>query len=146
MEYKLQMVVGQNKAALDAKDTFPDKFKANPNMSAEEQAVTRTACCGRLKSDALAATLHGTGTRMRLNLETGKYEVMPDKLPYTGVIVGARVGRGGEPFEGALLLAARQARRLGRGRSAARVLEPVQDRLRARARTCASTRCSTGPS
>ena len=75
MEYKLQMVVGQNKAALDEKDTFPDKFKANPNMSAEEQAQARTACCGRLKTDALAATLHGTGTRMRLNLETGKYEV-----------------------------------------------------------------------
>src|SRR6187397_1740571 len=29
MEYKLQMVVGQNKAALVEKDTFPDKFKAN---------------------------------------------------------------------------------------------------------------------
>ena len=131
MEYKLQMVVGQNKAALAEKDTFPDKFAANPNMSAEEQAQARTACCGRLKTDALAATLHGTGTRMRLNLDTGKYELIADKLPYTGVIVGARVGRGGEPLEGALLLAARQARRLGRRRSAARVLEPVQDRLRA---------------
>ena len=53
MEYKLQMVVGQNKAALDEKDTFPDKLKANPNMSAEEQAQARTACCGRLKTDAL---------------------------------------------------------------------------------------------
>src|SRR3954453_10686121 len=72
MEYKLQMVVGQNKAALEEKDTFPDKFKANPNMSAEEQAVARTACCGRLKSDALAATLDGPGPRVRLNLETGK--------------------------------------------------------------------------
>ena len=90
MEYKLQMVVGQNKAALAEKDTFPDKFAANPNMSAEEQAQMRTACCGRLKSDALAATLHGTGQRMRLNLDTGKYEPMADKLPYTGVIVGAR--------------------------------------------------------
>jgi len=90
MEYKLQMVVGQNKAARAAQDTFPDKFAANPNMSAEEQAQARTACCGRLKSDALAATLHGTGQRMRLNLDTGKYEPMADKLPYTGVIVGAR--------------------------------------------------------
>jgi sulfate adenylyltransferase subunit 2 len=90
MEYKLQMVVGQNKAALAEKDTFPDKFKANPNMSAEEQAEARTACCGRLKTDALTATVHGTGPRMRLNLETGKYELMADKLPYTGVIAGAR--------------------------------------------------------
>src|SRR3982751_3874796 len=72
MEYRLQMVVGQNKAALEEKDTFPDKFKANPNMSAEEQALARTACCGRLKSGALAGTLHGPGTRGRLNLETGK--------------------------------------------------------------------------
>ena len=61
MEYKLQMVVGQNKAALDEKDTFPDKFAANPNMSAEEQAQARTACCGRLKTDALDgdAARHG---------------------------------------------------------------------------------------
>src|SRR5665811_693233 len=28
-EYKLQMIVGQNKAALAAKDTFPEKLKAN---------------------------------------------------------------------------------------------------------------------
>jgi sulfate adenylyltransferase subunit 2 len=84
------MIVGQNKAALEEKDTFPDKFAKNPNMSAEEQAEARTACCGRLKTDALTATVHGTGPRMRLNLETGKYELMADKLPYTGVIAGAR--------------------------------------------------------
>src|SRR6202521_1498072 len=30
MEYKLQMVVGQNVEALAAKDTFPNKFAANP--------------------------------------------------------------------------------------------------------------------
>ena len=62
LEYKLQMVVGQNKAALAEKDTFPDKFAANPNMSAEEQAEARTACCGRLKTDALDgdAARHGT--------------------------------------------------------------------------------------
>ena len=40
--------------------------------------------------------------------------------------------RRGQPFQGALLLAARQEQRVGRRRSAARVLEPVQDRLRAR--------------
>jgi sulfate adenylyltransferase subunit 2 len=68
LEYKLQMVVGQNKAALDAKDTFPDRLKANPAMSMEEQAEARTACCGQLKTKALTETLHGTGTRMRMNL------------------------------------------------------------------------------
>src|SRR3954453_15117999 len=67
MEYKLQMVVGQNKAALAEKDTFPDKFAANPAMSAEEQAEARTACCGRLKSDELTSTLNCTGKCMRLN-------------------------------------------------------------------------------
>jgi sulfate adenylyltransferase subunit 2 len=94
-EYKLQMVVGQNKQALDEGDTFPIKLSKNPAMSREEQAVTRTACCQRLKADALGATLHGTGTRMRMNLQTGKYEVDPDKEPYTGVIVGARADEEG---------------------------------------------------
>ena len=95
MDYKLQMVVGQNTAALAEKDTFPDKLAANPNMSAEEQALMRTACCGRLKSDALEATLHGTWPRLRLNLETGKYETDDDHQPYTGVIVGARADEEG---------------------------------------------------
>ena len=35
MEYKLQMVVGQNVEALAAKDTFPDRLAANPKMTAE---------------------------------------------------------------------------------------------------------------
>jgi sulfate adenylyltransferase subunit 2 len=95
LEYKLQMIVGQNKQALDEGDTFPVKLSKNPQMSKEEQAVNRTACCGRLKSDALGATLHGTGLRMRMNLVTGKYEIDPDKEPYTGVIVGARADEEG---------------------------------------------------
>src|SRR5471030_2216657 len=75
LEYKLQMVVGQNVEALAAKDTFPDRLAANPQMTAEEQALARTACWGKLKAGALGATLHGTGTRRRLNLETGQYEI-----------------------------------------------------------------------
>ena len=60
-------------------------------MTAKEQATARTECCGKLKSGALAATLHSTGERMRMNLKTGQYEVDPDHAPYTGVIVrGAR--------------------------------------------------------
>jgi sulfate adenylyltransferase subunit 2 len=95
LEYKLQMVVGQNTAALVEEDTFPIKLKKNPGMSKEEAGQLRTACCGRLKSDALNATLHGTGTRMRLNLETGKYQTDNDRQPYTGVIVGARADEEG---------------------------------------------------
>jgi sulfate adenylyltransferase subunit 2 len=95
MEYKLHMVVGQNEEALAAKDTFPDKLAANPGMSRDEQAEARTACCGRLKSDALKTTLQGTRPRRRLNLKTGKYEIDPDREPYTGVIVGARADEEG---------------------------------------------------
>jgi sulfate adenylyltransferase subunit 2 len=95
MEYKLHMVVGQNEEALAEKDTFPDKLKANPGMSREEQAEARTACCGRLKSDALKGTLHGTRQRRRLDLKTGRYELDPDREPYTGVIVGARADEEG---------------------------------------------------
>src|SRR5438105_5503095 len=49
MEYRLHMVVGQNREALAAGRTFPEKLKANPQMSASEQAAARTACCGRLQ-------------------------------------------------------------------------------------------------
>ncbi|HVR02468.1 MAG TPA: sulfate adenylyltransferase subunit CysD [Polyangia bacterium] len=94
-EYKLQMIVGQNKQALEEGDTFPIKLGKNPSMGKEEQQQLRTACCGRLKSDALGATLHGTGTRRRMNLATGAYEVDPDREPYTGVIVGARADEEG---------------------------------------------------
>src|SRR3954468_16130876 len=38
MEYRLQMIVGENAHALAAKNTFPEKFRANPAMTAEEQA------------------------------------------------------------------------------------------------------------
>ena len=95
LEYKLQMVVGQNTAALAEKDTFPEKLKANPTMTDEEKLGARQKCCGRLKSDALEATLHGTGPRLRMNLETGKYETLDDRQPYTGVIVGARADEEG---------------------------------------------------
>jgi sulfate adenylyltransferase subunit 2 len=95
MEYKLHMVVGQNAEALAARDTFPDKLKANPSMSAEEQQALRQACCGRLKRDALNATVHGTMPRRRLDLSTGRYQLDPDTQPYHGVIVGARADEEG---------------------------------------------------
>ena len=45
MEYRLHMVVGQDVESLAAKDTFPDKLKANPQMTADEQAAARHDCC-----------------------------------------------------------------------------------------------------
>ncbi len=83
MEWKLTMIVGQNREALDAKRTFPDG------------AVDRITCCGLLKTQALKDTLSGAGVRMRLNLRTGVYEVDSNREPFTGVIVGARADEEG---------------------------------------------------
>jgi sulfate adenylyltransferase subunit 2 len=90
MEYKLTMVVGQDEEAIRTRNTFPDKLKAFPAMSEAERAIARTECCTLLKSGALKATLQGTGVRRRLNLQTGVYEIDPDREPYHGVIGGAR--------------------------------------------------------
>jgi sulfate adenylyltransferase subunit 2 len=78
LEWQLTMIVGQNKAALAAKKTFPDG------------AIDRTSCCQLLKTKALKDTLSGEGDRYKLNHETGEYEKDPDHAAYTGVIVGVR--------------------------------------------------------
>lgn len=81
--WRLHMVVGANAGAIAARQTFPDG------------ALDRIQCCRALKTDALAATLHGSGPRRRLNLVTGEYEPDPDQEPWTGVIVGARADEEG---------------------------------------------------
>ncbi len=83
IKWKLNMIVGQNKAALEAKRTFPDG------------ALDRIGCCKALKTDALKHTLSGEWPRYRLNHSSGKYELDPNKEPYTGVIVGARADEEG---------------------------------------------------
>lgn len=83
MKWKLNMVYGQNRAALDAKETYPDG------------KVDRITCCRNLKTDALRNTLSGEWQRYRLNLKTGKYDPDPDGEPYTGVIVGVRADEEG---------------------------------------------------
>ena len=130
LEYKLQMVVGQNVEALAAKDTFPNKLAANPKMTAEEQAQARTECCGKLKAERAGRHAARHGGALRMNLETGKYATDPDRQAYTGVIVGARADEEGSRSK-ERYFSPRDKNDLGRGRSAARVLEPVQDRLRA---------------
>ena len=75
-------------------DTFPD-HPGEPARWASEDRSRRARLLRPLKTDALAGTLHGTGPRMRLNLETGKYELDPDSEPYHGVIVGARADEEG---------------------------------------------------
>ena len=78
MEYQLDMIVGQNVEALEKKMTFPDGN------------ATRLECCKSLKTEALANTLSGRWPRMRMNNETGFYELDEDHSPFTVVIVGAR--------------------------------------------------------
>ncbi len=77
-QWRLDMIYGENTAALKAKMTFPDG-----NCS-------RLECCRLLKTEALKATLNGTGPRYRMNHETGQYELEKDPAPFTGVIVGVR--------------------------------------------------------
>ena len=77
-DWHLQLLYGQNEAALAAKQTFPDG------------AVDRLGCCRLLKTDALKSTLDGTGPRYRFNSATRAYEPDAHREPFTGVIVGAR--------------------------------------------------------
>ncbi len=113
------MIYGQNEEALAAKQTFPDGN------------VDRLTCCGNLKTEALRRTLSGEGKRYRFDHTLGKYVVDTN----TGAVHRrdrrcAR-RRGGQPLEGALLLAALRREQLEHRRPAAGVLEPVRDRVRA---------------
>ncbi len=77
-EWRLDMIYGQNQAALEAKQTFP------------EGNATRLECCKALKTQALINTLNGEWPRFRLNHEMGEYEPDANTEAYTGVIVGVR--------------------------------------------------------
>jgi len=82
-EWSLDMIYGENRQALDKKETFPDGN------------ATRLECCRNLKTLALQNTLAGTWPRYRMNHNTGKYEVDSNREPYTGVIVGVRADEEG---------------------------------------------------
>ena len=77
-EWHLNMVVGVNEEALAQKATFPDGN------------VDRITCCRNLKTQALKATLDGTGKRYVFNHAKGCYE--PDKSheAFTAIILGIR--------------------------------------------------------
>ncbi len=78
LEWGLTMLVGQNKVALENKETFPDG------------KVDRARCCQLLKTQALKETLSGASPRYRLNHTTGQYDLDESNTAFTGVIVGAR--------------------------------------------------------
>ncbi|MFA6568363.1 MAG: sulfate adenylyltransferase subunit CysD [Victivallales bacterium] len=83
IEWKLDLLIGQNKPVLEQKLTFPDG------------KVDRLTCCKSLKSEALKHTLSGEWPRYRLNHGTGKFEPDANKEAYTGVIVGVRADEEG---------------------------------------------------
>lgn len=83
LEWKLNLLIGQNKPVLEQKLTFPDG------------KVDRLTCCKSLKSEALKHTLSGEWPRYRLNHVTGKFEPDANKDAYTGVIVGVRADEEG---------------------------------------------------
>jgi sulfate adenylyltransferase subunit 2 len=83
-EWKLDMVYGENSAALEAKQTYPDG------------RVDRIACCRNLKSEALKHTLLGDWPRYRMNHQNGgAYEPDTHDEAYNGVIVGVRADEEG---------------------------------------------------
>jgi len=82
-EWRLNMIVGQNREALKAKKTYPDG------------KTDRLECCRRLKSEALKHTLAGEWPRLRLNHASGQYEEDANPEPFTGVIVGVRADEEG---------------------------------------------------
>ena len=81
--WRIDMIYGENKEAIDDKLTYPDGN------------VSRLQCCKNLKSDALKNTLNGNWPRYRYNHEINKYELDKNMEPYTGVIVGVRADEEG---------------------------------------------------
>jgi sulfate adenylyltransferase subunit 2 len=82
-QWRLNMIVGQNLAALRDKQTFPDG------------KLSRLQCCRLLKSEALRHTLSGDWPRQRLDHVRGEYVVESHPEPFTGVIAGVRADEEG---------------------------------------------------
>ena len=83
LEWKLNLIVGQNKSALLNKQTFPDGNN------------DRITCCKLLKTEALRNTLSGEWIRYKLDHSTGKFVDDDNSEQYTGVIVGVRADEEG---------------------------------------------------
>jgi len=82
-EWKLNMVYGMNKKAIEDGNTFLGK------------KVDRLTCCRLLKTEALRNTLSGENPRYRFNHGEGRYEIDKNTEPFTGVIVGIRADEEG---------------------------------------------------
>lgn len=82
-EWKLNLIYGQNAAALTENRTFP------------AGGADRITCCSLLKTEALRRTLSGEWPRYRYNHARQAYELDRNPEPFTGVIVGARADEEG---------------------------------------------------
>lgn len=83
MDWKLQMIYGENTEKLEKGETFPGG------------KVDRLTCCKSLKAEALKNTLSGKWNRYTLNHQTGQYEIDSNREQYTGAIVGVRADEEG---------------------------------------------------
>ncbi len=82
-EWHLDLIVGENRRALDAGQTFP------------QGKLTRVECCRALKSEALKHTLSGEWPRRRMDHAAGRLVREEKPEAFTGVIVGARADEEG---------------------------------------------------
>jgi sulfate adenylyltransferase subunit 2 len=82
-EWRLRLLVGQNRQALAAGHSFP------------AGTLDRLSCCRALKSEALKRTLSGEWPRMELDWETGTLVDSANREPFTGVVVGVRADEEG---------------------------------------------------
>ena len=83
LKWKLNMVYGQNQAALAAGTTYP------------AGKIDRLSCCKLLKSEALKHTLSGEWARFRMDHTLKKYVPDENRESYTGVIAGVRADEEG---------------------------------------------------
>ena len=82
-DWKLNMVVGQNKKAISESNTFPDG------------KLSRVDCCRQLKTAALRHTLDGSWPRLVFDHDLDKYVQDKSGSVFEGVIVGARADEEG---------------------------------------------------
>jgi len=83
LKWKLNMIYGENRGAIENKQTFPDG------------SVNRLTCCKYLKSEALKHTLSGEWPRYQMDHKKKKYVLDHNREPFTGVIVGVRADEEG---------------------------------------------------
>jgi sulfate adenylyltransferase subunit 2 len=89
----LTLIVGRNDAALEARTTYVHSREDHPEGS--ELRMGRKQCCALLRTAGLRQTLDGSGPRWRLDLARGELVPAEDRLPWSGVIVGARADEEG---------------------------------------------------